>query len=875
MLNSFFPLEMGRRALTYFRQGMETAGHNISNAAVEGYSRQRVDVSATDPFTDPGLNRPGLPGQIGTGVGVDAVRRLRDLFLDTQYNQEGTTKGYWDKIADVLHTIELFVHEPNADLESPTEVAGAQGQGFKAAMDSFWSAVQEVEKMPDSAANRENLLQKAQTMTTLMKEMVANSEVFRASLNKELKLRVEEVNTLLDEVGALNRTIAEVENVGWNPNDLYDQRDLKVTRLYQLINCSLKCPCDPDDGDFRIYLDGRELVQGQEVRHLKLVPMEGNKSFFDIQVEDNEFDPVRDGEGVEVIIEQRAAEGIHTMEVARVASETRWKIGKGNPSTDTYVGRIEPPRGDENAALGISGSFRLSVGTSGVESRSRTLPGGVLLTAPPVGNQTKDYAFQVSYKDVSRVIQVKWDESGALATHHWTITDGTITHHAAAGSDLKLSDFASTGGTPGFFDKTSSFPALTVESTGGVLRLKSAEDHLLSLEDIRGDLLSGKLQMANPSSIPVTIAVTEEDSLATIRNKINGAFAATENAPRRPEEWLHAAVEQDGEGHTYLTLESHAVGEAYRINVLGDANGSFYMAKRLGLVDADVNPPHIPGGAHIMERAEDALFAFDGTKYLSATNTFQEARKLSSEDGYRAATLSTVSEGLRFRIDPTKWRRSEPPTTIDIQHHVKGGELRGYMEARDDRILSYLDYFDTLVYRFVTETNAVHYGGHGAGVNSLATGNALFDPLTGPSGAARTFGVSDVIMKNPSLLAAAIDDGRGRSRGEGDGANALRMAQLKHAKIMASGTSTFNEHYEAFVGRLGAETQRADSMSRNQKHLVEQIDLQRQSVMGVNIDEEMMDIVRFQQAFNAMARFITTTDEMLDRIINGLGTVGR
>ena len=101
------------------------------------------------------------------------------------------------------------------------------------------------------------------------------------------------------------------------------------------------------------------------------------------------------------------------------------------------------------------------------------------------------------------------------------------------------------------------------------------------------------------------------------------------------------------------------------------------------------------------------------------------------------------------------------------------------------------------------------------------------------------------------------------------------MAQLKHAKLMSSGTATFNENYEAFVGRLGAETQRADSMSQNQAHLVEQIDVQRQSVMGVNIDEEMMDIVRFRQAFNAMARFITTTDEMLDRIINGLGTVGR
>ena len=875
MLSSFFPLEMGRRALTYFRQGMETAGHNISNAAVEGYSRQRVDVSATDPFTDTGLNRPGLPGQVGTGVGVDAIQRMRDQFLDTQYNQESTTKGYWDKIAEVLHNVELFVHEPNADLESPSDVAGSEGQGFKAAMDAFWSAMQEVEKQPDSAANKENLLQKTQTMTTLMKEMTANNEEFRASLNKELKLRVDEVNTLLDEVGALNRTIAEVENVGWNPNDLYDQRDLKVNRLSQLINCTLKCPCDPDDGDFRIYLDGRELVQGQEIRHLKLVPMEGNKSYFDIQVEDNEFDPIRDGEGVKVIIEQRAAEGVHTMGVDRVATETRWKIGKGNDSTDTYVGRIEPPLGDENVALGISGAFRLSVGTSGVESRSRTLPGGVLLTSPPVANQTTDYAFQVGYGDVTQVVQVKWDVSGGLGTEHWSITDGVTTHHAAAGADLKLSDFASTGGVPGFFDKATSFPNLAAESTGGQLRLKSGQDHLISLVDIRGNLLSGKLQMANPaSSGPVTINVTEEDSLVTIRNKVNGAFAATENSPQDPEEWLHAAVEKDGEGHAYLTLESNVVGEAHRINVLGDTNGSFYMAKRLGFVGPDV-ASGIPGGTHVLEKSEDALFSFDGTKFLSSTNTFQEARKLSAEDGYRAATLSTVSEGLRFRIDPAEWQKGSTPTTIDVQHHVKGGEIRGYLEARDDRILSYLDDFDELVYRFATEMNALHYAGHGAGTNALATGNALFNPLAGPSGAAGSFSLNAVVMQDPSLLAAALDDGYGRSRGEGDGGNALRLAQIKHAKTMSSGTATFNENYEAFIGRLGAETQRADAMSRNQKHLVEQIDVQRQSVMGVNIDEEMMDIVRFQQAFNAMARFITTTDEMLDRIINGLGTVGR
>lgn len=87
MLNSFFGLEMGRRAMDYFRRGMETAGHNISNADVEGFSRQRVEASTTSPFTDPSLARPNIPGQIGTGVQVNAIIRLRDAFLDIQYRE--------------------------------------------------------------------------------------------------------------------------------------------------------------------------------------------------------------------------------------------------------------------------------------------------------------------------------------------------------------------------------------------------------------------------------------------------------------------------------------------------------------------------------------------------------------------------------------------------------------------------------------------------------------------------------------------------------------------------------------------------------------------------------------------------------------------
>ncbi|MFA7621085.1 MAG: flagellar basal body rod C-terminal domain-containing protein, partial [Aminobacteriaceae bacterium] len=90
-----------------------------------------------------------------------------------------------------------------------------------------------------------------------------------------------------------------------------------------------------------------------------------------------------------------------------------------------------------------------------------------------------------------------------------------------------------------------------------------------------------------------------------------------------------------------------------------------------------------------------------------------------------------------------------------------------------------------------------------------------------------------------------------------------------------SRSSDFNTFYEAFIASLGSQAQRSETMLKNQNTLLTQIDNQRQSVMGVNIDEEMMDIIKFQQAFNAISRYITTIDEMLDRIINGMGIVGR
>ncbi len=830
MWNSFFGLEMGRRAMDYFRRGMETAGHNISNADVEGYSRQRVEASTTSPFTNPALNRPNIPGQVGTGVQIDAIVRLRDAFLDIQYREEMTVKGYWEQIQNALSTVEVYVNEP-------------AGAGLKTALDTYWSSLQELSKRPDDSAVREDMVEKTKNLTVYLGQLVRNYDEYRTALNRDIKLMVDEANTLIDQIAGLNTTIKQVQGVGGNPNDLMDKRDLLVDKLSKLIDISVNPPCLEGDGEFKIDLGGKLLVQGDQTRHLVAVPVAGNTGFFDVQVEDNLFDHVSDPSVLFATIEQGAPEAIHTVNVQRLASESAWSVGYGE---STCPDRIKPETMTE--ALNLRGTFTLQVGSQGTRSVSSVLTGGIAL---PSGIPGESHSFRVSAGSFEREISVTWN----AGTGTWDLSDG-VNAASSAGADLTLTDLQ------GFL--STSFGgeiSVTLNGAGTQMTFSSTLNHLLSITDVKGGLVSA-LGMEN-SAPSVSIEVVEEDTLETIKNKINSAFSDATNGLTKPENWLHASIELDAATNTYfLTLESNAAGEAHRINVLGDENGSLQIAKRLGFLNGD-------GSTNYREYARDAAFTFDGRLYLSESNMVRNARRVPVLNDYSASTLEEVSPGIRMEL------RAVGESDITVRHHVKGGAIRGALEARDDIILDFLDVLDEMAYGLVKEMNALHYGGYGVGESETTTGVAYFNPIAVQYGASRLLEINRAIDEDRSLIAAASGDGNGFSNGSGDGSNALRMAQLKQTKVLQSRSADFNEFYESFIASLGAQGDRAKTMLKNQNALINQINNQRQSVMGVNIDEEMMDIIKFQQAFNAIARYITTVDEMLDRIINGMGIVGR
>jgi flagellar hook-associated protein 1 FlgK len=92
---------------------------------------------------------------------------------------------------------------------------------------------------------------------------------------------------------------------------------------------------------------------------------------------------------------------------------------------------------------------------------------------------------------------------------------------------------------------------------------------------------------------------------------------------------------------------------------------------------------------------------------------------------------------------------------------------------------------------------------------------------------------------------------------------------------MSRGTATINEYYNSIVGQIGVESSKANNLKENYQILVEQLENARQSVQGVSLDEEMAQMIKYQHAFDAAARVITTMDQALDTVINGMGIVGR
>ena len=263
MANSFAAIEIGKRSLMAHSTQINTAGHNISNADTEGYSRQRVQIKTFDPIYRPDLSREERAGQLGQGTSVESVTRLRDELLDQRIVAQTNQETYWTTREKYYTMIEQVYNEPD-------EIS------VRANMDKYWQSWQELSLYPESQAARQAVVTRGDTLAESIQQRYTALSGIGTLINGDIEATVRQINSIARQIGEINNEIVKVRAMGDNPNDLLDRRDLLVEKLGGLANITTDTR---DNDEFMVHLNGNILVQGHIARQFDIEPMTDNNGY--------------------------------------------------------------------------------------------------------------------------------------------------------------------------------------------------------------------------------------------------------------------------------------------------------------------------------------------------------------------------------------------------------------------------------------------------------------------------------------------------------------------------------------------------------------------------------------------------------------------
>ena len=190
---------------------------------------------------------------------------------------------------------------------------------------------------------------------------------------------------------------------------------------------------------------------------------------------------------------------------------------------------------------------------------------------------------------------------------------------------------------------------------------------------------------------------------------------------------------------------------------------------------------------------------------------------------------------------------------------ITGGQVAGQLQIRDETIAGYIQSLDQIAQTVADRVNALHSTGKTA--DGSPAGNFF---LTGAT--ASTIQVESGLIANPSGVATSATDN------PGDNQLALAIAAIQGEALIDN--QTIGTAYSGLVGAIGSHSREAISRCDAYTLSFDQLNAQRESVSGVSLDEEMLDMVKFQQAYAASARVVTVINEMIDVIINRMGVAG-
>lgn len=243
-MSSFDGLSVALSSLYAQRRGLDVTGQNIANANTEGYSRQRVDMTAVGAPATPAIWSTWQGA--GGGVTVQDITRMRDAFLESRGRDMHSTLSQVTTASQTLNQVQLLFPEPGTN-------------GLQSMLSDLWSGFSDLANRPGDSAARTQLLQRATGVANWLNQAHGALAAQWSATHDQTAALASEVNSAAHGIAELNQAIQNATQAGLPANELSDQRDLLAMKLADLVGASSRVG---SNGMLDVLVGGSSLVSG-------------------------------------------------------------------------------------------------------------------------------------------------------------------------------------------------------------------------------------------------------------------------------------------------------------------------------------------------------------------------------------------------------------------------------------------------------------------------------------------------------------------------------------------------------------------------------------------------------------------------------------
>ncbi len=830
-------LNIAKEALLAHQQSVSVAAHNIANVDTPGYTRQSLALTQSVPT-------PEGVGFFGNGVRSMEINRHYDQFMVKRLTTQNSLLSDLEAQQNSMRLVETSFNE-------------APGLAVNELMSEFWASWQTLSTYPEIMASRGATIQQAQLIVDQFHSMTAEIAKTRNDIDTSINAAINDVNAIMAQLAHINAQIAASETDLKQQNDLRDRRDMLIEDLSGYLEINY---FEIDTGAFTVLMtDGHTLVENNESWQVdwlddKLQWVSTNSVGSQIKTAVGDGAEVGGKLGGWMEIFNQLTPGQTENYLGRLDALANAMIREVNQQHTQGVGLVQfseqlTSADSANNTTLLTSLVDPALATETIAAGSMTIngreigkiEGGVAVNGLAT---TKTYNAVQAINDAITGVRAKMTTQvagDAITTGlaggesvSFSINGIVVSHTAAAGETAiqtatnvvdAINTAIETYNDPPLH--TGNVPPITIEAVYGTGLNGGADPSIVLRNTKAGD------------ESRIIIDGIETDSLAAdyvAENKL-GLINNT---------YVSDITNNTGE----LSLFSH------ESEITIKAGSDDRYLDQLGLGGGNISSTDEGGDGQLTYEFSDGgvPFSMQGFDYSDEMITDGGSFKIWL---YNNDDTLALPQPVEVSIERS-YNLQDVANAINVSITEASGELNSWVNAavRDNKLVLTPDADHQFAFTEDTSNFLAT-----AGLNTFFTGSS-----------ADSIGINDVVSENLDYVAAGTVSENGEIF-RGDQSNALLVTNIQrdeYVRFTGGDEGTLDGYYNALVGDIGLKGRTVERDHEYNTLVTGQMKEMRDATSGVSLDEEMADLIKFQQAYSAAAKLITSSDEMMRTLLDAV-----